>query len=132
MLKPYNDKNQLKTLKKLYGEPLLNKFVLPVDKPFPPPWDDERVGEVVMVLQRKDKKIWVMRKDSYPNDIYRLPTGGISRNENIILSLKRELKEETNLELTPKKFSEVVYYEFVSKSGEKSLFLQLYFSLLPC
>ena len=72
-----------------------------------------------------------MRKNHYPTKVYRLPSGGIEKNESIISALKRELKEETGLEITPKKFIEVVRYEFITKSSEKAFFTSYIFLFYP-
>ncbi len=132
MLKVYDDKNELQTLIKLYGKPMVTtKQIVNVTKPFPPAWEDKRKGEVVMVLQRKDGKIWLIRKKHYPATIYRLPSGGINISETINFALIREFREETNLDVKPKKFLEVIYHEFVTKLKKRAFFASYIFLFSP-
>lgn len=58
---------------------------------------DGRVGEVCMVLQRPDGRIWCAAKSFYPAHISRLLTGGIHAHEEPQAALLREIAEETSL-----------------------------------
>jgi 8-oxo-dGTP pyrophosphatase MutT (NUDIX family) len=58
---------------------------------------DGRSGEVCMVLQRPDGRIWCAAKTFYPAHISRLLTGGVHPHEDIERALRREIAEETSL-----------------------------------
>jgi 8-oxo-dGTP pyrophosphatase MutT (NUDIX family) len=58
---------------------------------------DGRIGEVCMMLQRPDGRIWCAAKHYYPGLIARLLTGGIHPGENSADALLREIAEETGL-----------------------------------
>jgi len=119
-------------LTKSYGRPKsINKTFLRVGGPFPPPWDDCKKGEIVLVLQKKDNKIWLLRKRHYPPKVYRLPTGGIEINEDINTALFRELKEETGLDIPPTEFLGIIYYEFITKARQKAYFSSYIFRYFP-
>ncbi len=58
---------------------------------------DGRIGEVCMMLQRPDGRIWCAAKQYYPGLIARLLTGGIHPGEQLEDALMREIGEETGL-----------------------------------
>lgn len=58
---------------------------------------DGRIGEVCMMLQRPDGRIWCAAKQYYPGLIARLLTGGIHPGEHVEAALLREIAEETGL-----------------------------------
>ena len=62
-----------------------------------------RAAEIVMVLPRPGGVLFHTKR-FYPNGIYRLPTGGVDENESILDAARRELREETGLELEPTRF----------------------------
>jgi len=57
----------------------------------------DRRGEVVLVIEEPEGKILLHTKAFYPDGIYRLPTGGIHYDENVLAAIKRETHEETGL-----------------------------------
>ena len=61
---------------------------------------DGRIGEVCMLLQRPDGRIWCAAKEYYPGLIARLLTGGIHPGEHLEDALMREIAEETGLTTT--------------------------------
>lgn len=61
---------------------------------------DGRIGEVCMVLKRRDGRMWCAAKEFYPEHIARLLTGGIHAGEDVEAALHREVAEETGLTLT--------------------------------
>jgi 8-oxo-dGTP pyrophosphatase MutT (NUDIX family) len=58
---------------------------------------DGRIGEVCMILQRPDGRVWCAAKQYYPGLIARLLTGGIHPGEQLEHALMREIAEETGL-----------------------------------
>lgn len=60
---------------------------------------DYRIGEVCMVLQRPDGRIWCAAKQFYFNHTARLLTGGIHPGEDLDVALHREVAEETGLSI---------------------------------
>ena len=54
----------------------------------------DRRGEVVFAVERPNGKIVAITCTEYPEGIYRIPTGGINHNEDILKSLYREINEE--------------------------------------
>lgn len=73
-------------------------------------WD--RRGEVVFCVIRPNGKIITTTCSDYPKGIYRIPTGGIKHNEDIMEALFREVKEELGLEVKVRSFGGVVRIRF--------------------
>ena len=79
----------------------------------------DRWGEVVMVIRRaQDGLVWVMTKESFPQGLYSLPTGGIRHGEAVSAALWRELQEETGFEVRLQRFLAVIRYVPVLASGD--------------
>jgi ADP-ribose pyrophosphatase YjhB (NUDIX family) len=71
----------------------------------------DRWSEVMMVIRRAmDGLVWVMTKESFPQRLYSLPTGGIRPQERISAALWRELREETSFEAQLQRFIAVIRY----------------------
>ena len=68
----------------------------------------DRRGEVVFCVIRPNGKIITITCSEYPKDIYRIPTGGIGHDEDIIEAVFREVKEELGLEVKIRSFCGVV------------------------
>lgn len=73
-------------------------------------WD--RRGEVVFCVIRPNGRIITTTCSDYPKDIYRIPTGGIGHNEDILEAVFREVKEELGLEVKIRSFGGVVRIRF--------------------
>tara|TARA_X000000368_G_C22937660_1_gene670634 strand:+ start:589 stop:1059 length:471 start_codon:yes stop_codon:yes gene_type:complete len=56
-----------------------------------------RVGVGVIVLN-SENKIFVGKRLDNPVDKWQMPQGGVEGSENFITAMKRELKEETNIQ----------------------------------
>ncbi|MDP8206361.1 MAG: NUDIX domain-containing protein [Candidatus Electryonea clarkiae] len=56
-----------------------------------------REGEVIFLLRTKDKRIWLQTKERYPENIYRIPGGGVKFSENPRQAAIREITEETGI-----------------------------------
>ena len=87
-----------------------------------------RRGEVVLVIQRPDGRTLLHTKRFYPEEVYRLPTGGVHPNESILSGVLREAREETSLTVTVDCFLGTVEYELCHEEGR--LFFVSYVFLL--
>jgi NAD+ diphosphatase len=85
-----------------FGPPLELVFTLESLK-FPPV-SERAHGEVCMAIRRKNGRILLQTKESYPNSVMRLPSGGINPGEDLEAALLREIWEETNLEVAIRSF----------------------------
>ncbi len=79
-----------------------------------------RVGAIIF---RKEKILTtLMEKDGYSYHV--LPGGGVEEKESIYEALKREVKEETNIEIT--KFRLVYLRELNMESGDRGVEFYFY------
>ena len=60
-----------------------------------------RPGEVVLVLERPPREVWLHTKDFYPPGTFRLPTGSLKQGEAPDDGYGRELYEETGIRPAP-------------------------------
>lgn len=103
-------RDELATLAARYGAPLVHVVDLS-GGPFDPIQRvDRRSGEVCFVVRRPDGTLLTGRKTFYPPDAYRLLTGGIDGGESIHGALLRELREETGLAVTVRRFLAAIAY----------------------
>ena len=70
-----------------------------------------RAHDVTLFISKGDK-IAVIRKPSYPLDVYRPPSGGVERGEDFETGARREAYEETGLEIRLQKYLLKVYVDF--------------------
>jgi 8-oxo-dGTP pyrophosphatase MutT (NUDIX family) len=82
----------------------------------------DRFGEVLMAVQRPNRKLLVAIKTFYPRGAYRLPTGGIHHGESILDALVRETKEETGLDTAVRQFLAAIAYRGRSSPTAPPLF----------
>ncbi|HEX2945333.1 MAG TPA: NUDIX domain-containing protein [Clostridia bacterium] len=68
----------------------------------------DRRGEVVFCVIRPNGKIITVTCSEYPDNVYRIPTGGIGHREDILEAIFREVKEELGLEVRIRNFAGVV------------------------
>ena len=99
-----------------YGEPRRAAVAL-VGRPFSPLTKPDRVGEVCMVVRRKNGKLLTAIKTFYPPGAFRLLTGGIKRGEGIEAALMRETWEETGLETRLQQFLAIIEYRFADTAA---------------
>lgn len=76
----------------------------------------DRRGEVVFCVIRPNGKIVAVTCSDYPENIYRIPTGGIDHDENVLEAIFREVYEELGLEVKVKSFGGVVRIRFEHRS----------------
>lgn len=75
----------------------------------------DRSEEIVFIIQRPDRRVLLITKKFYPTGIYKLPSGGIERKENLENALRREVYEETGLkDFDFEKIAEIHYSNFKS------------------
>lgn len=101
---------EIAALSERYGAPLRQNAPLLTTKLFDPLGRPDRVGEVCMVVRRRNGKLITARKLFYPATTYRLLTGGINHGESILDALLRETEEETGLEVEVRRFLAVIGY----------------------
>lgn len=75
-----------------------------------PPVSEREHGEVCMAIRRKSGGFLLQTKESYPNSVMRLPSGGIKAGEDIEHALMREIWEETNLEVSVDRYIATLGY----------------------
>ena len=114
---------ELKQLAQRWGQPKLIEKQVPVapglEQKMVQDFFADRRGEVVMAVRRKkDGRVWVMTKESFPQGLYSLPTGGIRHHEAISAALWRELQEETGFEAQLQQFLAVIRYVPVVAPGD--------------
>lgn len=98
-----------------YGEPRRMAVTLG-GQPFSPRTKRDRVGEVCMVVRRKNGRLLTATKQFYPPGAFRLLTGGIKRGEGIEAALMRETWEETGLETELRRFLAIIEYRLSGTS----------------
>lgn len=74
--------------------------------------ENDRRGEVVFCVVRPNGKIITITCSEYPDGIFRIPTGGIGHNEDIIDAVYREVKEELGLDVEITDFPGVLKIRF--------------------
>ncbi len=111
------DQKELEALAKRYGQPLCRHFCIETDaymREYRGQKDPDRRGEVVFAIRQMNGEILLHTKHRYETPIYRLPTGGIERDEPIEDALFREIAEETGQEVEVRRFLGVLDCNFVS------------------
>ncbi len=78
-----------------------------------------RAHDVTLFISKGDK-IAVIRKPSYPLDVYRPPSGGVERGEDFEAGARREAYEETGLEIQLHRYLLKVYVGF--SFGDEEVF----------
>lgn len=100
---------EVAALARRYGAPL--RVAVRLDgKPFDPLEKRDRYGEVCMVIRRPGGGLITARKTFYPEQGFRLLTGGVGHGEPIEDALLREVAEETSLDVAVRRFLAVVEY----------------------
>lgn len=107
-LKIHEAPKEVASLSELYGTPRALDHTLN-DTSFRP-LSGRRVAEVAMAIRRPNGKILLQTKGSYPNGVFRIPTGGLKRGEGIESALLRETLEETALDVEIRRFVAILTY----------------------
>jgi ADP-ribose pyrophosphatase YjhB (NUDIX family) len=99
---------EIARLARRYGRPRTLFHTLPtVDFG---PLNRGRAAEVAMAIRRRSGRFLLQTKQNYPEQTFRLPTGGIKRGEAIEHALLRETQEETNLKVEISRFVATIHY----------------------
>jgi 8-oxo-dGTP pyrophosphatase MutT (NUDIX family) len=85
-----------------------------------------RDEEVLPVIILPNNKILLHTKAFYPDNAYRLPTGGIEKNETPEEALKREVKEETNLVIEKEELLAKLIYNIEYPGGKKTFITHIF------
>lgn len=102
-------REESRALGRRLGHPIVRTVALD-DIGFDPVGNPSRFAEVCMVLRRPNGTVLLSIKTFYPRGAYRLPTGGIDRDEPIFAALLRETREETGLEVEARRFLAALTY----------------------
>ncbi len=92
-----------------FGTPITRDIPLD-DIAFDPVGNPSRFAEVCMVVRRPSGHVLLSIKTFYPRGAYRLPTGGIDRDEPILDAVLRETLEETGLAVNVARFLAALTY----------------------
>lgn len=92
-----------------FGVPITREIPLD-DIAFDPVGNPSRFAEVCMVVRRPSGDVLLSIKSFYPRAAYRLPTGGIDRDEPILDAVVRETHEETGLTVEVRRFLAALTY----------------------
>ena len=109
------DRQELEELSHLYGRPERERYTLRVSRETLAYWEEKTAhyrGEVIPVFQRPEGQVLLHTKEFYPAGLYRLPSGGIRREESVLAALRREIWEETGLQAEVERFLGLLEYEF--------------------
>ncbi len=88
----------------------------------------DRRGEVVFCVLRPGGSVITITCEEYPKGIFRIPTGGIGHNENILSAVYREVREELGLEVEIRHFAGVLRIRF--EHGKDSVMFYSYIFIL--
>src|SRR5256885_8589418 len=100
---------EMAALARRLGAPIVRDVALD-DIAFDPVGNPSRFAEVCMVVRRPSGNVLLSIKTFYPRGAYRLPTGGIDRDEPILDAVLRETREETGLALSADRFLAALSY----------------------
>ncbi len=84
---------------------------------------DDGIEKIVVggVIMDSSGKVLILKRkqDDFMGGICELPSGNMEKNETIEESLKREIKEETNLDVKKIKYY-INSFDYLSSSGKKA------------
>jgi NAD+ diphosphatase len=102
-------RREIDELTERFGRPVSREVALD-DIAFDPVGNPSRFAEVCMVVRRPTGDVLLSIKTFYPRGAYRLPTGGIDRDEPILDAVLRETLEETGLAVQVGRFLAALTY----------------------
>src|SRR5205823_929597 len=110
---------EMAALARRLGAPIVRDVALD-DIAFDPVGNPSRFAEVCMVVRRPTGNVLLSIKTFYPRSAYRLPTGGIDRDEPILDAVLRETLEETGLAVEVGRFLAALTYFGWRNNGRAS------------
>ena len=125
------DEKEVAGLARQYGPLERRHYVLEMRERTFAHWQEmcnDRRGEVGLFILRPSGNVILHTKDFYPEVIYRVPTGGIERGEDVVTAVHREAHEETGLTVAIERCLGVLEYEF-RHQGETLPFVSYVFLL---
>jgi ADP-ribose pyrophosphatase YjhB (NUDIX family) len=125
------DEQELAELGQRYGPLERRHYVLEMGKQLFTEWREKRGdcrGEVALFILRPSGNVILHTKEFYPERVYRVPTGGIERGEDVVTAAHREAREETGLTVAIERCLGVLGYEF-HHQGETLSFASYVFLL---
>jgi len=102
-------RSEVTALSGRFGAPIAREIPLD-DIAFDPVGNPSRFAEVCMVVRRPSGDVLLSIKTFYPRGAFRLPTGGIDRDEPILDAVVRETTEETGLTAEVRRFLAALTY----------------------
>jgi 8-oxo-dGTP pyrophosphatase MutT (NUDIX family) len=102
-------RDEISALSLRLGPPISREIPLD-DIAFDPVGNPSRFAEVCMVVRRPSGHVLLSIKTFYPRGAYRLPTGGIDKDESILDAVLRETLEETGLAVDVRRFLAALTY----------------------
>ncbi|HID64222.1 MAG TPA: NUDIX hydrolase [Anaerolineae bacterium] len=109
------DEKEVAELARQYGPLERRRYVLKMGERAFTHWREERGdcrGEVALLILRPGGNVILHTKEFYPEGIYRVPTGGIERGEDVVTAVHREAREETGLTVDIERCLGILEYEF--------------------
>ena len=103
------NRKEIANLTDRYGQPEVIEAVLPTDY-LTSITNAGRQSEVISAIMRPNGNLISITKPFYPEDTYRLPTGGVEVGEGIESALYREILEETGLQVEIVRFVAIIRY----------------------
>lgn len=130
---PFNEKEFLDICHKLHEEPRIEEIAIECesDSYFNKVREavaTDRRGEVVFCVIRPNHKIITVTSEEYPEGVFRIPTGGIGHQEDILEAVFRETREELGLETEIQSFGGVLKIKF--QYGEQQVMFYSYLFIL--
>lgn len=128
--RPMIEPEEVAELGARYGAPTRHTFRIPADDYiYSYRWrkDIDRRAEVVFAIQDSGGGIWVHSKPHYPAHIFRLPSGGVHWEESVEKALRREVEEETKLDVTVERFLSLVEYQFFREESTVAFASYIFF-----
>lgn len=132
------DSREVEALVSQFGEPHRCSYSLQVSRSTYDAWSEKISsgpvacrGEVIMVIIRPNGNVLLHTKDFYPNGVYRLLSGRVLWEDDVEQTLRREVAEETNLDVDVQRFLGLIEYEFCCR-GRSLPFVSYIFELHEC
>jgi 8-oxo-dGTP pyrophosphatase MutT (NUDIX family) len=127
------DSDELESLAKQFGQPRRSSYSLRVSPATYAAWVQKTRqgpvacrGEVIMVIVRPNGNVLLHTKDFYPDGVYRLLSGRVLWHEEVEKTLRREVMEETSLEVNVDRFLGLIEYQFLCRESTVPFFSYLF------